>query len=231
MNFFFFFQRHIEANLRNSTYIFHKSTATEKTKSTAFGHCLIQFCSFCGLRQHLRPPLLPKISLNINMSLNTKMSLNIKIFSQYKNSSGSKDVYEFKNVSKYKNVSGYNEENFNFTPYEQPYIYEYICCANINSMFLFKVLTVLFTPGAQPEFFQGRGGLVGWGHFYKHFVKNSRKKGSAGTNLGVFSPRYSSNYILNGKCNSKMDTARAFFTKSGHFFFDFRNRAGETSPP
>lgn len=76
------------------------------------------------------------------------MSLNIKIFSQYKNSSGSKDVYEFKNVSKYKNVSGYNKENFNFTLYEQPYIYEYICCANINSMFLFKVLTVLFTPGA-----------------------------------------------------------------------------------
>ena len=43
------------------------------------------------------------------------------------------------------------------------------------------------TPaGAQPWFFYGRGGLVGLGHFYKHFVKNTRKKGTAGKNLGVF---------------------------------------------
>ena len=27
-----------------------------------------------------------------------------------------------------------------------------------------------------------------------------------------------------------MDAIRAFFTKSGHFFFDFQNRAGEASP-
>ena len=45
--------------------------------------------------------------------------------------------------------------------------------------------------GAQPEIFQGKGGLVGLGHFCKHFVKNTRKKGHAGKNLGVFSPRYS----------------------------------------
>ena len=45
-------------------------------------------------------------------------------------------------------------------------------------------------PGAQPETFQSRGGLVGFGYFYKHFVKNGRKKGSAGKILGVFSPRY-----------------------------------------
>ena len=44
--------------------------------------------------------------------------------------------------------------------------------------------------GAQPEIFQGRWGLVGLGHFYKRFVKNTRKKGSAEKNLGVFSPRY-----------------------------------------
>ena len=30
--------------------------------------------------------------------------------------------------------------------------------------------------GAQPEIFQGGGGLVGLGCFYKHFVKNTRKK-------------------------------------------------------
>ena len=28
---------------------------------------------------------------------------------------------------------------------------------------------------ARPEIFQGRRGLVGFGHFYKHFVKNTRK--------------------------------------------------------
>ena len=32
--------------------------------------------------------------------------------------------------------------------------------------------------GAQPERFQGRGGLVVIGNFYKHFVKNTRKKAS-----------------------------------------------------
>ena len=49
----------------------------------------------------------------------------------------------------------------------------------------------LSSAGAQPDFFQGRGGFVGLGHFYKHFVKNTRKKGPAGKNLGAFSPRYS----------------------------------------
>ena len=36
------------------------------------------------------------------------------------------------------------------------------------------------TSGAQPEFFQDRVGFVKLGHFDKHFVKNSRKKGPAG---------------------------------------------------
>ena len=34
--------------------------------------------------------------------------------------------------------------------------------------------------GAQPEIFQGKGGLVGLGHFCKHFVKNTRKKATQG---------------------------------------------------
>ena len=46
-------------------------------------------------------------------------------------------------------------------------------------------------PGAQPKMFQGRGGFVELGHFDKHFVKNTRKKGPAGEHFGVFSPRYS----------------------------------------
>ena len=40
--------------------------------------------------------------------------------------------------------------------------------------------------GAQPEMFQGSGGLVGLGHFYKHFVKNTRTKSPARKSLGVF---------------------------------------------
>ena len=35
--------------------------------------------------------------------------------------------------------------------------------------------------------FQGRGGLLGLGHFYKYFVKNIRKKDPTGKNLEVFS--------------------------------------------
>ena len=44
--------------------------------------------------------------------------------------------------------------------------------------------------GAQREMFQGRGGLMGLRHYYKHFVKNNTKKGSAGKNVEVFSSRY-----------------------------------------
>ena len=45
--------------------------------------------------------------------------------------------------------------------------------------------------GAQSEVFQGRRGFRELAHFDKHFVKNLRKKGFAGENFGVFSPRYS----------------------------------------
>ena len=49
----------------------------------------------------------------------------------------------------------------------------------------------IHTSEVQLEIFQGRGGFVKLGHFDKHFVKNSRKKGPAGKNFRVFSPRYS----------------------------------------
>ena len=41
--------------------------------------------------------------------------------------------------------------------------------------------------------FQCRGGgmLVELEHFEKHFIKNTRKRGTAGKHFGVFSPRYS----------------------------------------
>ena len=35
-------------------------------------------------------------------------------------------------------------------------------------------------PGSQPQIIQGRWGFVKLGHFYKNFVKNSRKKVPAG---------------------------------------------------
>ena len=51
------------------------------------------------------------------------------------------------------------------------------------------------------------------------------KKGSLGKHFGVFSSRYSWNYILSWKCNAKMDTNRAFFPK--HFFwFSKKGRGG-----
>ena len=48
-----------------------------------------------------------------------------------------------------------------------------------------------FPTGAQPEIFQDRGGFVELGYFDKLFVKNTRKKGPAGSNFGAFPPRYS----------------------------------------
>ena len=50
------------------------------------------------------------------------------------------------------------------------------------------------------------------------FPQKHKIEGPAGKNFGSFSPRYSQNCILNGKFNTKMDTIRTFFPKSGHFF-------------
>ena len=46
---------------------------------------------------------------------------------------------------------------------------------------------------------------------------------------GNKTPRYYWNWIFNGKFNSMMDTIRAFFPKSGHFF-RFLEKAVETTP-
>ena len=61
------------------------------------------------------------------------------------------------------------------------------------------------------------------GHFDKYFIKKTKEKRPRMEKLGVFSPRYSYNYTLNRKINSKMDKIRVFF--------DFQKRAGEASPP
>ena len=57
------------------------------------------------------------------------------------------------------------------------------------------------------------GGGVELRNFDKHFVKNTRKRGPTGKQFGNFSPRYSQNYILNGKFNPKMNTIRNFLSK------------------
>ena len=41
---------------------------------------------------------------------------------------------------------------------------------------LYQRFHLLYNSGAQLEIFQGRGDLVGLGHFYKHFIKTPRKK-------------------------------------------------------
>ena len=61
---------------------------------------------------------------------------------------------------------------------------------HISLLFGTWTLVLFSHAGAQPEIFQGRGGFLGLAHFDKHFVKNTRKKGPAGKNFGVVSPRY-----------------------------------------
>ena len=78
--------------------------------------------------------------------------------------------------------------------------------------------------GYNQNFFRVRG-FVHPGHFDKYFIKKPKEKRPHMEKLGVFSPRYSSNYTLNRKINSKKHKIRVFF--------DFQKRAGETSllPP
>ena len=77
--------------------------------------------------------------------------------------------------------------------------------------------------------FQGRGGSAELGNFDKHFVKNTRKKRPRRVNFGVFSLRYSQNYILNRIFNPKMDTIRVFFRKIAPLFSIFKK--GQGRPP
>ena len=55
---------------------------------------------------------------------------------------------------------------------------------------LLKYATVytlcMYTPGTQPEIFQGRGGFLKLRHFDKHFIKKVKKKGPLGKTLEFF---------------------------------------------
>ena len=48
--------------------------------------------------------------------------------------------------------------------------------SNEDDVYVYIYIFGYVYTGAQSEIFQGRGGLVGLGHFYKHFVKNTKKK-------------------------------------------------------
>ena len=60
----------------------------------------------------------------------------------------------------------------------------------VQSMSL-QSMSLQHGTGAQPEIFQARRSFLKLGHFDKLFVKNKRKKGSAGKEFGAFTPRYS----------------------------------------
>ena len=59
--------------------------------------------------------------------------------------------------------------------------------------------------GTQQEIFQGRRGFMEFGHFNKHFVKNTRKEALTGKTFAFFHL---------GTLKTKMDTIRTFFPKS-----------------
>ena len=65
--------------------------------------------------------------------------------------------------------------------------------------------------------------------FDKDFVKNTAKRVPTGKHFGVFSPRYSRNYILSGNSNSKVGIIRDFLSKI-RTLFSFSKRARKASP-
>ena len=81
---------------------------------------------------------------------------------------------------------------------------------------------VRMSAGAHAEIFQDKRGMfVELGHFDKDFAKNIRKRGSARKHFGVFSTRYSQNYILNEKFNPQIDIIRAFLSKIKTLLIEF----------
>ena len=71
--------------------------------------------------------------------------------------------------------------------------YQYRHIQNTVNHLRWTVLQKRTMPGCKCEFFQGRGGggFVGIGHFDKHFVENTRKRGPARKHFEIFSPRFS----------------------------------------
>ena len=104
-------------------------------------------------------------------------------------------------------------------------VYRYIM---VNPLLKYATVYTLcmYTPGTQPEIFQGRGGFLKLRHFDKHFIKKSRKRARREKFWSFFYLRYSENYILNGKYNLRMDTIRAFFSKIRALVLIFKKGQG-----
>ena len=75
--------------------------------------------------------------------------------------------------------------------------------------------------GAQPDIFQGRGSFVELRHFDKYFIKNTRKKGSAGKNSGFFT----------GTFKQKLGTIKAFFSEIKGVFSILKQGYRRLPPP
>ena len=89
---------------------------------------------------------------------------------------------------------------------------------NSTAVFLIKTsLTQIHhsVSGAQPKIFQSKGGFVKLGHFDKHLVKKSRKKGLAGKFflLDTLKTTFWIVHLTYGWTQSG-----SFFLKLGHFF-------------
>ena len=67
--------------------------------------------------------------------------------------------------------------------------------------------------------------------FNKHFVKTKEKEAPQGNIFEFFLLDTLKNYILNGKFNPKIDTIRAFLSKSGTFFSIFKKNGGGIFSP
>ena len=90
---------------------------------------------------------------------------------------------------------------------------------------LIEQFMLLFAPLFQArnqEFFGV--GEVSWngGHFNKRFLCDTRRKGPAGKNVGLFSLKCSKNYIFSENLNPKMHTNTAHFSRIRAPFWKIR---------
>ena len=102
--------------------------------------------------------------------------------------------------------------------------------SDISSVSAKQILKTRLALGTQPKLFQSRRGLADLGHFSKLYVKIKRKKAFAAKNFGAFSPKYSQNYILNGRFNPRMNTIRDFFLKIRALFTILKKGQGRPPP-
>ena len=84
--------------------------------------------------------------------------------------------------------------------------------------------------GAQPVMFQGRGGLVGLGHFYKHFDKNTRKKVPQGKIWELFLLDTLKTTFWMENLTQKWKQSGHFLQNQGTFFSIFKIGQGSLPP-